>query len=368
MKQEQLAVIYGDNPREMTRKILMQAAPFKGLDKNTLFGIKPNLVKSRPSESGATTSPGIISGIIEYLQENGFTNIIVLESSWLGDSTDRAFKVCGYEAISQKYNVGLIDLKKDLTKKIRCSRDLTIKVCRQALSLDYMINVPVLKAHCQTRLTCALKNLKGCIPDSEKRRFHSLGLHRPIAYLNKILKNSFVIVDGIMGDLTHEEGGNPVEMGRIIAGFDPVLVDSYAAGLLGFSVKDIPYIEMAAELGTGRLYTENTEIIETDKNKKPRVNIHAGDKSRYLANRVEEREACSPCYGNLIHALQRLKDSGRLESVKEKVHIGQGFKGFKDTDICGIGNCASGLGRNIPGCPPHTRDIIRFLEDNWIDS
>ena len=32
-------------------------------------------------------------------------------------------------------------------------------------------------------MTCALKNLKGCLPDREKRRFHALGLTKPIAAL-----------------------------------------------------------------------------------------------------------------------------------------------------------------------------------------
>jgi hypothetical protein len=45
-----------------------------------------------------------------------------------------------------------------------------------------------------------------------------------------------------MGDLDFEEGGNPVRMNRILAGSDPVLIDSYAAQLLGFEAEEIAYI------------------------------------------------------------------------------------------------------------------------------
>jgi len=120
---------------------------------------------------------------------------------------------------------------------------------QQTLEVDYLINMPVLKAHCQTKLTCALKNLKGCIPDSEKRRFHTLGLHKPIACLGAAVRADLTIVDAIVGDLTFEEGGTPVQMNRIIAGKDPVLIDAYAAQLIGYEKDDIAYISMAEKLG-----------------------------------------------------------------------------------------------------------------------
>jgi uncharacterized protein (DUF362 family) len=101
--------------------------------------------------------------------------------------------------------------------------------------MDYLINVPVLKGHCQTGMTCCIKNLKGCISDSEKRRFHTMGLMKPIAALGTVLKPALQVVDSVCGDLSFEEGGNPVVANRVMLGFDPVLVDSYGAKLLGFA-------------------------------------------------------------------------------------------------------------------------------------
>jgi uncharacterized protein (DUF362 family) len=109
--------------------------------------------------------------------------------------------------------------------------------------------------------------MKGCIPNSEKRKFHTMGLHKPIAYLNKLIKQSLIIVDGMNGDLNFEEGGNPVQMNRILAGKDPVLIDSYVAQLMGFSIEEVPYITMAESIGAGTADLANADIIELNKDK-----------------------------------------------------------------------------------------------------
>ena len=238
MNPTEIHTIYGSDPLYMTQTLLSHIAIERELTLDMQIGIKPNLVLASPAVSGATTHPEIVEGIIRYLQSKGFHRLIILEGSWVGANTREAFRVCGYEAISRKYGVPLIDLKGDAVEDRRAG-EMSIKVCRTALAVDYLINVPVLKAHCQTELTCALKNLKGCLPDTEKRRFHSMGLHKPIAHLGAILKPGLNLVDAIAGDLTFEEGGNPVQMDRIFAGKDAVLVDAYAASLLGYAPADI---------------------------------------------------------------------------------------------------------------------------------
>jgi len=210
-----IRIIYGDNPRQMVKELLETIKPEEEIGKNAIIGIKPNLVVAKPSSSGATTSPEIVEGLIEYLKSKERDNIVIMEGSWVGDRTSEAFKVCGYEDLSKKYNVQLIDLKKDKYKAYEIN-GFKINICDFVSKVDYLINIPVLKGHCQTNITCALKNMKGCIPDSEKRKFHTMGLHKPIAYLNKLIKQSLIIVDGMNGDLNFEEGGNPVQMNRII--------------------------------------------------------------------------------------------------------------------------------------------------------
>jgi len=362
LRQDQITVIYGDQPRRMIPELLDAIDLTGELKREYTIGIKPNLVLARESSSGATTDPELVEAIIVYLKERGYNNLVIMESSWIGDRTTRAYKVCGYEDISRKYNVPLIDLKRDGYREVKVE-DLTLKVCNKPLEVDYLINIPVLKAHCQTRLTCALKNLKGCIPDSEKRRFHTLGLHKPIAYLNAAIKTHLIIVDGIIGDLTFEEGGTPVQMNRIIAGKDPVLVDDYAARLIGYDKDDIHYISIAEQIGVGSadlsaasIKELNTDAYKPALIKAPR-HVVAG-----LAAYVEEHDACSACYGSLIHALERLRERGMLSRLKNKVFIGQGYKGKTGKGI-GIGSCARGFENCLTGCPPKARDIVEFLEN-----
>ncbi len=358
MKQDEIIVIYGDRPRDMVKTLLDQARPEQGLDKQALIGIKPNLVVAKPHTSGATTSPELVAGVIEHFQSKGYNRMVILEGSWVGDRTSEAFRICGYQELAQRYGVQLADLQKDSFREYDAG-GFRLNVCDQAMEVDYLINMPVLKGHCQTGITCALKNLKGCIPDSEKRKFHTMGLHQPIAYLNKLLKQHLIIVDGMMGDLDFEEGGNPVQMNRVISGVDPVLIDSYAAQLLGFDPGEIPYIGLAQQLGVGRLQRHFDTVIELNRDQycKP---LPRTRKVQELTRYIDDRDACSACYGSLVHALGRLKERGRLNELREKICIGQGYRNQVVPGI-GVGSCTRNCTLHLDGCPPKAKDIIDFL-------
>ena len=354
-------VSYGDNPQEMIFDLLSSIKIENFINKDALIGIKPNLVVAKPSTSGATTSPELLEGVIGYLNSKGFKNIAVLEGSWVGDKTSRAFEICGYTKIAKSLDIPLIDLQKDTYKT--CSVEgMELNICDKVLKLDYLINMPVLKGHCQTKITCALKNMKGCIPNKEKRRFHAMGLHKPIAYLNKAVKSDLIIVDGLIGDLNYEEGGNPVKMDRIIVGFDPVLIDSYAASLMGYDPEEISYIKIAESIGVGSCLASKTQICEQNENHNTQKIPHSREIER-LSKYVEEKDACSACYGSLIHALARLDEQEMLDKLREKVAIGQGYKRVKGKGI-GVGNCTKGFEKYAPGCPPTAKDIINVLKQN----
>jgi len=190
-----------------------------------------------------------------------------------------------------------------------------------------------------------MKNLKGCIPDSEKRRFHSLGIDKPVAVLNALLKTGYCVVDGICGDLSFEEGGNPVEANRIIAGRNPVTVDSYCAELIGYRPDEIEYLSYGKELGIGEYYSQGTKVIELNPPNKPVHTMGSNRSSDRYKKCIVEDAACSACYSSLVYALHRL--GGKVET-EEKIHIGQGFKG-KIGDGIGIGNCARGYTKCVPG-------------------
>ncbi len=354
-----ITVIYGDRPKEMTLRLLEEVCLEKRIAGSAKVGIKPNLVNSTPPEHGATTHVEIVEGIVEYLQNAGISDITVLEGSWIGGSTKDAFHKLGYEKLAKERNIRLVDTKTDRFEK-RSFNGIDIEISKTALNLDFLIDVPVLKGHCQTLVTGAMKNLKGIISDGEKRRFHSLGLHKPIAYLNRIISADFCVVDGICGDLDFEDGGNPVPMNRIFCCEDPVLTDAYIAQTMGYDPRSIEYIALAEDIGVGSTDLKNNVTIELnrdDSRVKPFPSGIAAELSKY----INESDACSACYANLMQALMRLKDNGELKRFpKNSICIGQGFRGKSLTDP-GIGNCCNSFQSNVKGCPAKAVDILEYL-------
>lgn len=351
---------YGTDLAQMAIDILEAAGVADAIGPlDTLIGIKPNLVVARPADEGATTHPALVEGIIRYLHAHGFHNLLILEGAWVGARTDAAFDACGYTALSQRTGVPLFDTQRDSHRMHDCA-GMRLALCDKATALGFLINVPVLKGHCQTNVTCALKNLKGLIPDSEKRRFHTMGLHKPIAHLNAGIRQGFVLVDAVCGDLNFEEGGNPVPRNQAFGGYDPVLIDAYACNQLGYETHEVPYIGMAQALGLG-----TASLAEASLHTLGAPQQGPGPASRRvqsLARHVDARDACSACYANLIYALERLDALGLLSRLQERIAIGQGFR--DEAGTLGVGQCTARFADITKGCPPSTTDILSMLTEH----
>jgi uncharacterized protein (DUF362 family) len=348
---------YGTDLTAITYEIMAAAGIAARLSPDMTVGIKPNLVVARTADGGATTHPEIVEGVIRYVRDAGIRRIVILEGSWVGEGTQKAFRNCGYAGLAEKYGAALVDTKHDRAVE-RTAKGLTLSVCESALKADFLINVPVLKGHGQTGMTCCLKNLKGCIPDSEKRRYHTLGLHKPIAALNTVLRPALHIIDSVCGDPTFEEGGNPVEANRILLGFDPVLLDSYAAQLLGFEPDEIEYLRLAKEYGVGRYVGAETEIVELNAQNRPKTGGTKRTQSSLVRKHsqfIDEDGACSACYAALVSALNQTNGLGY-----GRIRIGQGYKG-KVSKGLGAGNCTAGCEHYVKGCPPKASDIAAMI-------
>lgn len=362
MKKNQIIKIYGTEYKEMTKELLtaVNAAALIP-SKETLIGIKPNLVSPSTADQGGTTHPEIAAGIIEYLKEQEFKNIIMLEGSWVGDKTPEAYELCGYRELSEGYGVPFYDLQQEKASMTDCD-GFDIEICDIAKKVEFLINVPVLKGHCQTHVTCALKNLKGLLSNREKRHFHACGLHKPIAHLNARMHQDLIIVDNICGDLDFEDGGNPVVRNCIMAAADPVLTDAYACSLLHTDIEDVPYIGMAEALGVGSADLSGAEITtirETEEWRDDNRLPYSG-KVVALQEMVDSIDSCSACYGYLIPALQMLKEDGLFDRLDKKIGIGQGYRGKKGK--LGVGNCTKDFDFCVKGCPPTENQIYEELK------
>lgn len=360
MKKDEIFVIYGTEYKKMTIELLeaCKLADMIG-DRQKRIGIKPNLVSPSEASYGATTHPEVVEGLLQYLKEHGFSEITIMEGSWIGAKTKEAFKTCGYDTLAKRYGVALVDAQKEKSVTVDC-KGMELHLCNCALQVDYMINVPVMKGHCQTRITCALKNMKGLLPNTEKRRFHTMGLHKPIGHLSMGIRQDFILVDSICGDLSFEDGGNPTQMNRLFAAADPVLCDAYVCRLLQYRTEEVPYIGLAEKLGAGSSDMDKALVRELNM---PEHMIKLPDKERVMKLRemTEDVDSCSACYGYLLPALDMLEKEGLLKDFPEKICIGQGFRG--KSGKLGIGNCTKDFQYTLKGCPPTEQEMYEFLKN-----
>lgn len=360
MNANQLLIHHGNEMKKMVAHLLQYSGVRSEINPDFHVGIKPNLVEAKPASTGATTHVELVEAVVDFLQNIGVKKITVMESSWVGDDTEEAFRVCGYSAMAAAKKVKLIDLKKDNTV-IKKTEYGELEVCRAPLETDYLINMPVMKGHCQTGITCALKNMKGCIPDSEKRRYHRMGLHEPIAAVNTVIRADLILVDAVNGDLTYEGGGSPVPMDRIFLGKDPVLIDALAARTMGWKTAEIEYIKLAESMKIGCANLENAEIKEFGKAVRTINPAELRGDATDFDDFIDAADACSACYATLLYALKRLEEEGKLTMLVENLKIGQAYRGLTLSGL-GIGDCTSEMDEYVPGCPPEASVILDYLK------
>ena len=153
------------------------------------------------------------------------------------------------------------------------------------------------------------------------------------------------------------------QMDRVLGFKDPVLCDAYVCDCMGYTIDDVPYIGMAERLGIGCADTSKAEVIYLNKAEGGAAKFPMTRKVRGLATYTAPKDACSACYGSLIHALNRMSEEGTLRHNGAKIAIGQGYKG--ESGELGIGQCTACFAKSLRGCPPKANEILAFLEENW---
>ena len=70
--------MYGFSPHRMTIALMEAADVASMVPKGGRVALKPNLVAASNPDQGATTHAGVLSGAIQYLREQGVTNIEII--------------------------------------------------------------------------------------------------------------------------------------------------------------------------------------------------------------------------------------------------------------------------------------------------
>lgn len=216
--------------------------------------IKINLCDFRTPETGAITHPLFLEAVLRYLRENyQDLKIYVVESDATVARPDLFIKWFGFLPILQKWSAVWCNLSKEKT----VTKDVTGLYFQrfdvpQIFEDSYFITLPKMKTSSVTKISCALKNQFGCIPTRRKIVFHPK-IDEVIVDVNLAMRPNFCIVDGIIG-LGGSQGpafGVPVPAHVIVAGGDPVAVDTVCAKIMGFNPLFIGHVHKAAKSNVG---------------------------------------------------------------------------------------------------------------------
>jgi len=359
-------IIYGNQVESMVRQLIEKTGALDRLRPDDKVMIKPNLLVSRQNWVGVNTDPRVVEALVKSLKDRGVREITVGDGSGMGYSATKAFDYCGYKEMASHYGFHLIDLERDefVKKPVRMEGPFkSLEIARTVLECDFMINVPILKAHNETLISCSLKNLKGTMPRSMKTAFHGVNLHKAIAQLNSVLIPHLIIVDGLQGDLHSESGHDPVAMDRIILGTNPVEVDSIVADTLGYKPRDIRHIAYAADDGLGSCDLKKIKIHYLNRPSEVKRFTPPMHYSKRFPCSISADGACCTCMGNFIFALERLNEKGLLSDQLSFV-IGQNAEtpAQKKAFTIAVGECASKQDTadvRIGDCPPTAGDIYQ---------
>ena len=211
--------------------------------------IKPNLAYYWDSSTGYTTDPRVVAGIIDWAREMfGDVDIKVVEADASAMRTKYVFPALGYEKLAKEKSIELFNLSKDvlLDETVHVNgREISFKVPALLKKCDLFVNVPKLKIMRAVKITCAMKNVFGCIGFPKKMIYHKI-LDEAIVGINKVLHPHLTIVDGLVG-----LGRFPAKLGLIMASTDVVSVDWVASQIMGYRPSKINFLKLAVKEGLG---------------------------------------------------------------------------------------------------------------------
>lgn len=340
-----------------------------------LVMIKPNLVASPGTkESGACTWPEVSRTVADLVKELGARPVIA-ESSAAGVKTEEVMEEAGYFALEDMgYEVVNLDKAPLAEVSVPGGSGLyePLTVFELALQADVIISVPTLKCHDQTEITCAMKNLKGLLPDKMKKKFHHEGLFEGVCDLMLALKPSLSVVDAI---ICQEGGGpifgDPVEMDLILASKDLVALDAVGGRLIGYEPEEVMLTTMGAEAGLGMMEADQIEVVGEALESVKRRFVRSSEVD--LTADIEDFEmiygqaTCTGCRNTTLGALVDMRNADKLEYLPGTTVIIGDVEipaGTKTDNLVTVGRCVpkeKRIGRYVKGCPPESEETVQGL-------
>jgi len=230
----------------------------------TVF-VKPNVVSDEPYPT--TTDPFVLDAVLTFL--SGHRVVVgdgpAYDYSWRG----KAGAVRGehpLRSVCDDHGVEWINLNQREHVKREALYGLTLPLSVVPGSFDLTISLPVLKRHITCTVTGAVKNQFGLLDLSARSEMHrgTPDIHKGIAAITAVEPCDLYILDAVETLLVAEEvrhGGKKAFLGYMLAGTDPVALDSAGFDLLKWRdrslkhqrAQDVAHLAYAAEFGVGSL-------------------------------------------------------------------------------------------------------------------
>jgi uncharacterized protein (DUF362 family) len=266
-----LAVITGEPAAATGKALEVMGGIARFVKKGQRVIIKPNMSFAKTPDFAATTHPQVVVAVARACMDAGAKEVLVL------DHTLQRAELCldrtgirdACRNISGVHVLALQDRK--FFREIRIPQGKVlerVEVLTDILDNAVLINVPVAKSHSTTGVSLGLKGLMGLIWDRES--FHSqFNINQGIADLATVIKPQLTILDATRAMVSGGPGG-PGDVKKpnlIIAGIDPVAVDSYGVGLVpwygqNFKGRQVEHLLAAHQRGLGKIDLENVRIYK----------------------------------------------------------------------------------------------------------
>ena len=352
--------------------------------------IKVNTGFKGPAASGLCTHPETVRGLIRFFKDRHTKKIYVGDSSIVGTDSVEALKAAGIWDVCAQEGVECLNLddsgmvEKEIPNHAIISR---LKLSRLPFAVDRIISAAVMKTHMYATVTLSIKNMKGCLFQRDKTRLHRIKEAPPdikkgkcldygICDLMKLIYPDYAVIDAVVAmEGFGPSGGNPVEMGLVMAGDDALATDLVAVQLMGMEPDAVPHLNLVRE---DRGFDPETTIVEpADWRKYARRFMLASEHDlglSYPNPKINEKGACSACHAAMVQFFryhhQEFEDFPPVTLFFGMDHDPSEFKVAEchGERVVLIGNCTAKFRHGdrpfCKGCPPVPSQIARTIHEN----
>ncbi|HMB03451.1 MAG TPA: DUF362 domain-containing protein [Isosphaeraceae bacterium] len=237
--------------------------------KDRVVAIKPNDTTATARDKTACTQADTLRATIRFLKDLHPKQIIVTGGSGK-DQTEDVFQIMGYLEVIDDEGVEWFDHNKApfVPVDLPFGPQRRVMVNPRVLEYEKLVSLAQLKVHQTATVTLSIKNIAMSYPAadfyghprvSQKLHPHNI-LKDKQAFLAGMLMRFPIDLAIVVGHPamigTGPIGGKAVETGLVLAGRDPVAVDSVGACLLGFETLGVQHLHHAVQLGLGVPYSD----------------------------------------------------------------------------------------------------------------